>query len=108
MFRSVLVLLVALLGLSPAHASLERKERPWVDKRLVSKAAHSFRSAPASDEYRVTESTEVLLDGRRCRYDQIPHNAIIILMETASNESKEVVRIHFRSPRRSSMPATSK
>lgn len=108
MVRSALVVLVSLLYLSPVSASLEGKERSWADKRISTQAARSSPTVSANDEYRVTESTEVLLDGRRCRYDEIPNNAIITLMETASNESKEVVRVHFRTPRRSSVPTTSK
>lgn len=108
MMRSTLVLLVSLLSLSPVRASLEGKERPWADKRGSIPAVRSIAAASASDEYRITAATEVLLDGRRCRYDQIPNNAIITLLETASNESKEIARIHFRTPRRSAMPATSK
>ena len=37
------------------------------------------------------------LDGRPCRYEDVPDGATIILLETATNWSKEIVKIHFQS-----------
>lgn len=108
MIRSALVALAVLLYLPPIHASLERKKPSSVDKLLPRKAVSSLPAASASDEYRITSSTEVLLDGRPCRFDQVPNTAIILLLETTTNESKEIARIHFRTSRRSASPTTSK
>jgi hypothetical protein len=108
MIRWMLVLLVSLLCLSPVHASLARKKHPSIDKSIPTKAVSPLPAASANDEFRITSATEVLLDGRPCRYEQVPNNAVIILLETTSNESKEIARIHFRTPRRSAAPAMSK
>jgi len=106
--RWVPVLLVSLLSLSPVHASLGRKEPPPVDKQIPIKIVASSPVASANDEFRITPTTEVLLDGRPCRYEQVPDNTIIILLETVSNESREIVRIHFRTLRRPVPSSTSK
>ena len=106
--RWMLVLFVSLLSLSPARASLGRKRSPSVDKLIPIKSVASLPSAPSKDEFRITPATEVLLDGRPCRYELVPNNAIIILLETESNESKEIARIHFRTLRRVTPSTTSK
>jgi hypothetical protein len=46
----------------------------------------------------ITEETEVLLDGRPCRYQQVPSNATITFVEVGSDR-QTVLRIHFRSPK---------
>lgn len=98
-------LFLSLLYVSSSHASLDRRERLAEHKTIPIKSLLSFCAASANnDEFRVTEKTEVLLDGRPCRYEKIPDGARIVLLETVTNESKEISRIHFRSPRR---PASS-
>lgn len=106
MFRSVLILFTAFLSLSPAYASLESKDHLSGNKPIPIPRSASLPIANAS--YRITPSTEVLLDGRPCRYEQIPNSAIITLLETTSNYSNEIVRIHFRTARRSVSPTISK
>lgn len=98
-------LFISFLFLSSAAASLDNRERPAGSSAplLKSLLSHSSDSAK-NDEYRITEKTEVLLDGRPCRYEKIPNDAVIILLETVTNESKEITRIHFRSARRSTSP----
>ena len=108
LIRWIPVLLVSLLYLSPVHASLGRKKRPAVDKHIPIKSVASLPTAPSNDEFRITPATEVLLDGRPCRYEQVPDNATILLLETVSNESKEIARIHFRTLRRVTPSTTSK
>jgi len=108
LIRWMPVLLVSLLYLSPVHASLGRKQRPTIDKHIPIKTIASLPAASANDEFRITPDTEVLLDGRPCRYEQVPDNATIILLETVSNESKEIARIHFRTSRRVAPSTTSK
>jgi hypothetical protein len=46
----------------------------------------------------VTPQTEVLLDGRPCRYELIPAGAVITFAEV-DLDGKTLVRIHFRRPR---------
>jgi len=102
MIRWMTVLFVSLFYFSPLHASLDRKERPAGNNLISAKSSSCLSTAAAKDDaFRITEKTEVLLDGRPCRYDQVPDGALILLLEIVSNESKEIARIHFRSPRRS-------
>jgi hypothetical protein len=100
MIRWMTILLVSLCYLSPAWASLDRKAPVAANKLLPIKALSSL--AEKNDDFRITAQTEVLLDGRPCRYEQVPDGAMIVLLETVSNESKEIARIHFRSQRRPS------
>lgn len=104
MIRWLTILLVWLLCLSSARASLERKEHRAPVKSLFSLSA----SAAKNDDFRITASTEVLLDGRPCRYEKVPDGATIVLLETITNESKEISRIHFRSPKRPSSSGATK
>lgn len=105
--RCLASLFVLFLFLSSAAASLENRERPAGNSALLLKSLFSLSSDSAkNDEYRITEKTEVLLDGRPCRYEKIPNDAIITLLETTTNESKEITRIHFRSARRSTAPTS--
>lgn len=104
MIRWMTILLVWMLCFSSARASLERKEHRAPVKSLLSLSTNAAKN----DEFRITASTEVLLDGRPCRYEKIPDGATIVLLETTTNESKEISRIHFRSPKRSASPGTTK
>lgn len=108
MIRCILVLVLSLLYFSPVHASLDRRERPSKYKHIPLKVVSSWTSASANSDFHITAATEVRLDDRPCRFDQVPDNAIIILLEIASNESKEIVRIHFRTSRQPALPVTSK
>lgn len=102
MMRWTATLFVLLLFFSSASASLDSGDRSArTSAILLKKLLFSSSDSAKNDEYRITEKTEVLLDGRACRYEKIPHDATIILLETATNESKEITRIHFRSSRRS-------
>ena len=44
----------------------------------------------------ITDDTEILLDGRACKYEDIPGDAQIILLDVASDQ-KVIRKIHFRS-----------
>ncbi len=99
-------LFVSLLLFSSASASLDRRERIPISGLIPLKALLSFAGPDVrGEEYRITKDTEVLLDGRPCRFEQIPKDATIVLLETVTNESKEISRIHFRSARRASPTA---
>jgi hypothetical protein len=47
-------------------------------------------------EFVLTKETEVLLDGKPCKYEDIPANASILKMEVAADR-KTVLRVQFRS-----------
>lgn len=96
MLRSLSPLLFLVLTFSSATASFERKLPHGLGKEIPLRSVRSLTTTSANDEYRITPSTEVLLDGRPCPYARIPKNATIILLETMTNESKEIARIHFR------------
>jgi hypothetical protein len=96
MIRCVLVVLASLTFLSPAMANLARKDPPAIKKQLPLEILKPFCFSVSNDEFRVTAATEVLLDGRPCRYSEVPRGATIILLELASNESKEIVKVHFQ------------
>ena len=49
----------------------------------------------SSPEYLVTDRTEILLDGKTCKYAEIPAHATITRMEVAADK-KTVLKIHFR------------
>jgi hypothetical protein len=46
-------------------------------------------------EFVLTAQTEVLLNGKPCKYEMIPGHARIVLLELAA-DNKTVVKIHFR------------
>ena len=101
MTRLTLVLAVWISLVSAASATLTpRKERPplgpdplpRVQAPKLSAEAAGYGAAP---EFRVTEQTEVLLDGKACRYQDVPEQATILRMEVAPDR-KTVLGIHFR------------
>jgi hypothetical protein len=57
-----------------------------------------FNKPGQSEEFTVTNETEVTLNGRACKYKDIPGTARIIHLEVASDK-KTVLRIDFRSRR---------
>jgi hypothetical protein len=98
MLRWTLVAVISLTCLAPATASLSRRVRSEARPSLPRLALTPIRPAAASNEYRLTATTEVLLNGRPCRYEDVPDGATIILLETVSNENREILRVHFETP----------
>jgi hypothetical protein len=43
----------------------------------------------------VTEQTEVLLNGKPCKYEEVAGHACIVWMEVAADK-KTVLKVHFR------------
>ena len=97
MLRWKLALLVVLVSLSSATASVERRLPQTMEKDIPIKFLRSLSTITGKDDFRITATTEVLLDGRPCPYQRIPNHATIILLETTTNQSKEITRIHFHS-----------
>jgi hypothetical protein len=59
-------------------------------------SVRSGQTAPTARERLViTEATTILLDGRRCRYDQVPAQSVITFAEVGPDR-QTVLRIHFR------------
>ena len=107
MARVTLVLLSLLCFLSPVGASLTpRPGSPLPGRDVPASLAMSLppglaqaASVPSPrDQYQITDQTEVSLDGRPCRYTDVPGGAGIVKMEVAS-DGTTVLKIHFRSRR---------
>jgi hypothetical protein len=107
MVRVTLVLLSLLSFLPPAGASLmPRPDSPLPGRDVHDSLARSlppgFDQAAAApspkDQYQITEQTKVTLDGRPCRYADVPGGAGIVKMEVAA-DGTTVLKIHFRSRR---------
>jgi hypothetical protein len=67
-----------------------------VPLRLASKICAQAVEQVARSPYVLNERTEVLLDGKPCKYENVPANASILRMETAADQ-KTVLKIYFRS-----------
>jgi hypothetical protein len=92
-----MALLAVLCALPPATASLTRKKDDTsfgskVPPRLVDRPNPSEQK----DELVVTDDTEVKLDGRDCKYADVPKDAEIILLDLSADK-KAIKKIHFRS-----------
>jgi hypothetical protein len=107
MARVTLVLLSLLCFLSPVGASLTPRPDSLLPGRDVPASlaislppglAQTASAPSPRDQYQVTDQTEVTLDGRLCRYADVPAGAGIVKMEVAS-DGTTVLKIHFRSHR---------
>jgi hypothetical protein len=107
MARVTLTLFCSLCFLSPALASrAPRPERLDLGRPLPFSLTRDLppdlpltaSARPQKDEFQVTEDTAVTLDGRPCKYRDVPANATIIKMEVGPDK-KTVVKIHFHSGR---------
>ncbi len=89
---------VCILGLQTfAYANLVGKKNQSGSSCIGEEFVKTLVREASKDEYRVTEKTEVLLNGQPCPYKEIPDDAIIVYMEIDSSINKEIVKIHFRS-----------
>ena len=102
MTRLTLTLAVWMNLVSLASASIP----PPKESRPLAKAALNARSLlpevleqileqRSPSEYLVTERTEILLNGKACKYAEVPAHASITRMEVAADK-KTVLKIHFR------------
>jgi hypothetical protein len=48
-------------------------------------------------QYRITAKTEVFVNGRPCKYEEVPADAVILRMEIVSPEDREILKIYFQS-----------
>jgi hypothetical protein len=98
MIRFTLAFLTSLILVSPTRAIVTPQTQflPRLEKsHLLSEKR--LPALCADTAYRITEKTEVLLDGRNCPYEKVPNSAKIIFMEIDSEASKVILRIHFQS-----------
>jgi hypothetical protein len=96
---------VAWISLVPTlSASLTpRKEPPPFCKQVpripvanhLVEAREQATGLETESEFIVTNRTEVLLNGKPCRYEEVPEHAGIVRMEVAADK-RTVLKIHFR------------
>jgi hypothetical protein len=107
MTRLTVALAVWMSFASAAWASLApRKESRALTRdiasvlvaRLAAPAAEQPSAQATTQEFVLKENAEVLLNGKPCKYEQIPSNATIVLLELAA-DNKTVLKIHFRTPK---------
>ena len=104
MNRLILVLAAWMSLISVVSASLTpRKEpsllgkevRPISSPKLSLKALEQTVGQEMPSEFVVTDRTEILLNGKPCKYEEVPGHASIVKMEVAADK-KTVRKIHFR------------
>ncbi|SRR5260370_37965725 len=102
MNRLTLVLVAFFLSLSVAHATLTpSKQRSIGDgvRPLVPKVAPNTvePNTPAEDDGKlvISATTEVMLDGKECKLEEVPKTAEVVLLEVGKDK-KAVMKIHFR------------
>jgi hypothetical protein len=87
---------LAALALEQATARGTRSEVPPAQAARLSALAREQAAAPeAPSEFVMTEQTEVLLNGKPCKYAEVPGHARIVRMELGA-DNKTVLKIHFR------------
>lgn len=88
---------VASASLTPRRESLAlREEVSQVQApKLLARATGRVAEREASSEFVLTNETEILLNGKPCKYEAIPRHASIVLMEVAEDQ-RTVLKIHFR------------
>src|SRR5690349_2486621 len=99
MFRLTMALVALLCVLAPASARLApSQDRLRSDRSLP---PHLVRDAgPSADAQDdgglvINDDTEIRLDGQTCKYNDVPRDAEIILLDVSS-DMKAVRKIHFR------------
>jgi hypothetical protein len=99
-----MVLVASFLCLSVAHASLAQpKERSIFDRPLPP----APKAEPAAEQEGgglvISDDTEVKLDGKVCKYEEIPESAEVILLEVGKDK-KSVLKLHFRTKKVDATP----
>jgi hypothetical protein len=98
MTRLALVLALTFTCLPAASASLappSRERTRTGSQELLRQAAQSPRpAAPEQKDFVITSKTEVMLDGRACRYEDVPAHATVTVLEVAADR-RTLMRIHF-------------
>lgn len=96
--------LVAFLGAISPVLAIQAPMKPMGSLADRKKGLDSLKPIvleSQKNEYRITEKTEVLLDGRSCKFKDVPADAVIVRMETVSTTNWEVLKVQFRSATRS-------
>jgi hypothetical protein len=84
------------LALEQATGRGTRSEVPPAQAaRLSALAREQAAGRETQSEFVMTDQTEVLLNGKPCKYADVPGDARIVRMELAA-DNKTVRKIHFR------------
>jgi len=96
--RHFLTLLTWIILLPSANAMIapHRDASPWRVKSYHA-VVEPIPVLAQDRPYQITERTEVLLDGRKCKYREVPSSAEIIEMEIDSDVGRGILRVHFQS-----------
>jgi hypothetical protein len=95
--KLTLVLVASFLLLSPASAKLApQKDRLISDKaREVTPKVEAGTPEEDDGKLVISDDTEVQLDGKASKLEEVPKTAEVILMELGKDK-KSVLKIHFR------------
>jgi hypothetical protein len=87
-----------LASLAPRKESalFDRDAAPLLASKLSPRIFQQGAGQDSGSEFNLTERTEILLDGKPCKYEAVPGHATIVHMEVAADR-KTVLKIHFRS-----------
>jgi hypothetical protein len=96
--KLTMVLVASFLFLSPAGATLTpQKDRLISDKarQITPKVESSTPEENDDGKLVISDDTEVQLDGKESKLEDVPKTAEVILMELGKDK-KSVLKIHFR------------
>jgi hypothetical protein len=100
----IVVTVVAFLSLMPAaSATLATRREPTIARKdsvaayqkALPRSEHWVSGRKQEGEFVITDETAVFLDGRACRYKDVPDKAHIASLEVAPDR-KTVLKVHFR------------
>jgi hypothetical protein len=97
MMRCLFAFVAFMVFLPFANATIALHKEPARREEVASRAFAQSLPVRAEDRaYQITEETEILLNGRKCQYHEVPNTATIIHMEIDSEDSRIILCIHFR------------
>ena len=77
------------------HRLFGEEVRSVPSPKLSVEALEQAVGRETESEFVVTDRTEILLNGKPCKYEEVPGHASIVKMEVAADK-KTVRKIHFR------------
>ena len=100
LFALVCFLPPASAALSPPRSLLGRGDgSPLLARAVPDALLKAVDGGGQKDEFVLTDDTEVQLDGRPCKYADVPNNCSIVRLELAA-DGKTILKIHFRSTKK--------
>jgi hypothetical protein len=90
----------AAASLTPRKESLAlgTKVRELEVSKVPARAEVQKAAGGTGSDFVVTPRTEILLNGKTCKYEDVPAQASIVRMEVAADK-KTVLKIYFRTPK---------